>query len=143
MEIKPQPKLKFVGVHIINVQFKASQEITKEKSLNINIEPTVFYPEDNTNAFSILMTVSISHKEELSLTVHSVGNFLVETEGSTSDQDFRKSLVNANAPAIMFPYLRAFISTFTSNLGGIVSPIILPTQFFQGELKEHKPSVVE
>jgi preprotein translocase subunit SecB len=36
----------------------------------------------------------------------------------------------------MFPYVRAFITTLTTNLGNVTNPLIIPTQFFKGELEE-------
>lgn len=45
-------------------------------------------------------------------------------------------IVNSNSPAIMFPYVRAFISTLTTNLGNVTGPLLIPTQFFRGELEE-------
>lgn len=52
------------------------------------------------------------------------------------DEKTKKSFVNINAPAIMFPYLRSFISTLTSNLGNVTGTLTIPTQFFKGELEE-------
>ena len=46
-----------------------------------------------------------------------------------------KPFIDINAPAIMFPYVRAFLSTLTANLGAGFPPIILPPQIFQGELE--------
>jgi len=51
-------------------------------------------------------------------------------------KNLKKVFVNINAPAIMFPYVRAFITTLTTNLGNVTSPLIIPTQFFKGELEE-------
>jgi preprotein translocase subunit SecB len=50
--------------------------------------------------------------------------------------NLKKVFVDINAPAIMFPYVRAFITTLTTNLGNVTSPLIIPTQFFKGELEE-------
>jgi len=35
----------------------------------------------------------------------------------------------------MFPYIRSFISTLTANLGSVVGTLVIPTQFFKGELE--------
>jgi preprotein translocase subunit SecB len=54
--------------------------------------------------------------------------------------------MNINAPAIMFPYIRAFISNLTSNLGNIIQTITLPPYFFGKEIeilniKEYKDKI--
>ncbi len=36
----------------------------------------------------------------------------------------------------MFPYVRAFVTTLTSNLGNVTGSLTIPTQFFHGELPE-------
>jgi hypothetical protein len=36
----------------------------------------------------------------------------------------------------MFPYIRAFISIFTANLGNTTNGILIPTQFFKGNMDE-------
>jgi len=36
----------------------------------------------------------------------------------------------------MFPYVRSFITTLTSNLGDVTGSLVIPTQFFQGDLPE-------
>ena len=41
------------------------------------------------------------------------------------DEKMRASFFNVNAPAILFPYVRAHITTLTSLSG--IKPIILPT----------------
>ncbi len=42
--------------------------------------------------------------------------------------------MHINAPAIMFPYVRAFLSTITSSFGKATGTIIIPAQTFTGEL---------
>lgn len=51
-------------------------------------------------------------------------------------QNLKKSFVNTNAPAIMFPYVRAFIAMLTSNLGNVTGALNIPPQFFKGDLEE-------
>lgn len=136
MEIKKQSHLKFTGVDILNVEYKAFQPFDKTKSnLNTQITPKIFYPKDNPSFFQILMTVEISADASFSLKVLAIGNF--QFSGKVSDKK-KKIYSNANATAIMFPYVRAFVSTLTSNLGLVTGTIILPTQFFKGDLEEFK-----
>ncbi len=66
---------------------------------------------------------------ELSLTA--IGSFQIEGE---VDEKVRGSFLNTNSPAIMFPYVRAFISILTTNMGIATKSIILPPHFFKGEI---------
>ncbi len=68
-----------------------------------------------------------------------IGNF--EFDKNCDNPDLKKAFVNANAPAIMFPYIRSFVTNLTSNLGNVTGPIIIPTQFFQGDLPEITPDL--
>jgi preprotein translocase subunit SecB len=86
------------------------------------------------------MDVSLKCKEHFDLTLVAFGHFELDVE---IEEPQKKVFVNLNAPAIMFPYVRSFITTLTSNLGTITVPIILPTQFFHGEMEELKTSVVD
>ena len=133
MEIKEQPKLRFNGVDFIHVSFDAAKEYDRESNVNIRIEPSVFYPNNSPNLFNILMDVSLSSESFFNMKISAVGYFELEEE--LSDQE-RRGCVNANAPAIMFPYIRSFISTLTANLGNVIELLRIPTQFFRGEIKE-------
>ena len=140
MEINSQNKLFFHGVKIINVNFNSIAAISKEKpEIDIKIEPRVFIPKDNETDFHILMNVKVQADEYFELNLVAVGSFSVS--GEFVNTEIRKNFINANAPAIMFPYVRAFVSTFTSNLGDVTGRILIPTQFFKGELNQLEDSL--
>lgn len=138
MEIKDQPKLKFLGVDIINVQF-ASFKNKKDSKIDIQVEPQVFLPSNLPESFKIIMKVLLAGAEEFRLELIAIGNFEISTTDEITSE-IRKSFINANATAIMFPYIRAFINTFTANLGNTTGAITIPTKFFKGEIKELSPS---
>jgi preprotein translocase subunit SecB len=135
MEIALQPKLRFLGVNILNIQFTVQEQLNMSDPVEITIDPKVYYPEDSDFHFSILMNIELKFKNTFFLTVSGAGNFVIEGENNPSN---RKLYVNANAPAIMFPYMRSFISTLTINCGNLVNPIIIPPHFFNGEMEEFK-----
>lgn len=138
MEIAVQPILKFHGVDIpsVNVDLKKHfNRETEQPELELEIMPKVFYPEDSENEFTIIIDLKISSKDHFNIAIVAFGSF--ELNKSTTDLD-SKTFINTNAPAIMFPYVRSFLSTLTSNLGSGILPIILPPHFFKGELEEFK-----
>ena len=133
MEIGTQTNLSFQGVDILDVNFKAIS--VPQKDMNINIECTskVFYPDIDNSLFKILMEIDLRDDRYFNLNLKAVGNFKLSEEITP---DLKKTFVNINAPAIMFPYIRSFISTFTANLGNTIMTLTIPTQFFDGELEE-------
>lgn len=135
MEVSKQTKLTFHGVDILNVNFNAIAPRQGELNIDINCKPKVFYPLDNRNFFRIVMDIELKDERFFALAIRAIGNFELDTE---INDELRKIFVNSNAPAIMFPYIRSFITTLTANLGNVVGPLLIPTQFFKGEIEEVK-----
>lgn len=133
METGNQKKLTFNGVDILNVNFNAIAPRQGELTIDIRFEPKVFYPDANKHLFNIVMDIELKDEKVFEMTMKAIGNFELETG---LDEELRKTFVNTNAPAIMFPYIRSFITTFTANLGNVVGPLVIPTQFFKGEIEE-------
>ncbi|MFA5753165.1 MAG: protein-export chaperone SecB [Bacteroidales bacterium] len=135
MEVKTQSKLTFHGVDIINVNFIAFAPRDKNLQIDIKCEPKVFYPVDNSYAFKIIMEIELKDEKCFVLALKAIGNFELESD---LDDELRKTFVNSNAPAIMFPYIRSFITTLTGNMGKVIGALVIPTHFFKGELDEFK-----
>jgi preprotein translocase subunit SecB len=135
MEIKKQPKLQFKGVDIVNVNFSTSQQIDKanQPELDLQIVPKIFYPQDRPDDFTVIFDVKIIAQDYFELSLIAFGMFEF---GEDAEEEERKKLANINTAAIMFPYIRAFVSTLTANLGASFIPIVLPPHFFKGELEE-------
>lgn len=133
MEVKEQIKLTFHGVDIFNVQFFSENPMDNSKNIDLNIIPRVFYPDNVSLEFKIIFEVTVKSEGFFNLSMQAVGHFSIEKE---VDDRVKKNFVNVNAPAIMFPYIRSFITTFTSSLGNSTGSIVLPPHFFKGELEE-------
>lgn len=134
MNIDEQVRLKFHGVDITNVEFNLQQSFTglEDKAIQINIVPKVFYPKGENKRFSILMNVLIKVEDYFELKVFAIGDFELEREVNI---EIKKGFINVNSPAIMFPYVRSFISAFTASLGNATGTITIPPQAFSGELE--------
>lgn len=133
MSTETQVKLKFLSVDFPVVNFHSEKQLLPNQEINIDIEPKVFIPKENTNHFKIIQEVNVSVKDIFNLYIVAIGNFELN---NVEDEKLRYNFINMNAPAIMFPYIRSFISTFTSNLGNITGTLNIPPQFFKGELKQ-------
>lgn len=98
--------------------------------VEFGIEPNGIFEEDN-KMFILTLNVLVKDKKsslEVKMTV--TGKF----EYETNDIQELVPYLGFNAPAIMFPYIRAYITNITA-LGGM-SPIILPTLNMEGIGKE-------
>ena len=76
----------------------------------------------NGNKFHLILDVHVNdanHYFDVSLEVHGIFEYI------TKDMNNLLNFICINAPAIIFPYIRAYVSTFTS-LSGIPT-IIMPT----------------
>lgn len=133
IEIGTQTKLVFQGVDILEVNFRSISASQKDMNINIECTPNVFYPENDNSLFKILMEINLKDDRYFNLNLKAIGNFKL-SESITPE--LKKSFVNINAPAIMFPYIRSFISTLTSNLGNTIMTLTIPTHFFNGDLEE-------
>ncbi|MFW5656665.1 MAG: hypothetical protein ACOC0C_03530 [Bacteroidota bacterium] len=133
MEVSNQPKLSFHGVDFLHVHFDALTPRANDMQIDIHCEPKIYYPAESANDFKIIMDLELKSERCFELSLRAVGNFELEKE---IDDTLKKTFINSNAPAIMFPYVRSFITTLSSNLGNVIGPLLIPTQFFQGELDE-------
>lgn len=99
-------------------------------NVEFGIEPNGIFEEDN-KMFILTLNVLVKDKKsslEVKMTV--TGKF----EYETNDIQELVPYLGFNAPAIMFPYIRAYITNITA-LGGM-SPIILPTLNMESVGKE-------
>jgi preprotein translocase subunit SecB len=133
MDIGEQVKLGFAGVDVISVHFDVKGARPKTLNVSFNCTPKVFYPDGDKSEFKIVMDLEVKDDQFFELTVQAVGNFRINKELT---DDLKHAWVNGNAVAIMFPYLRAFVTTLTSSMGNVTGSIVMPAQFFRGELEE-------
>ncbi len=132
MEVQKQPRLNFEGVDIINLSFKSEKPFDGDGDINLDVKPMLYYPDEtNTKIFMILIEVKLKSEGFFDLNLLALGNFMLSDD---TDENLGKALTNANAPAIMFPYVRSFISTLTANLGNTTTLMVIPTQAFKGTL---------
>lgn len=99
------------------------EESTPNIDFNINREVDYLEDEDNTMLVTIEVTLFDNPKENnypFSMKLNVTGIF--ELENIALDK--RESFAEANSVAILFPYIRSLITTYTSNSN--VPPLILP-----------------
>ncbi len=132
MQTSEQPKIKFLGVSVASVHLAAFKENIGEQKIDLLVDAKLFPREDGANSFRIWMTVEMRVPEFWEIKVAGFGDFEF---GENVGEKEQEALINVNAPAIMFPYFRSFISTLTANCGGTVPVSIIPPHFFSGVLE--------
>ena len=60
MEVTNQTKLKFLGVDFPMVNLYSEKPLTESKQIELDINPSVFYPKDLPNDFKIIQDIKIS-----------------------------------------------------------------------------------
>ena len=130
MNISEQPSISFEGVDIINVHFNSLQPFHLNEKISTNIDAKLIY-EEGQDIFRIMMVADVESQDFFTLQVQALGHFKLN---NIQNKEQSSNLINVNAPAIMFPYVRAFITSLTANCGEAVSTIVLPPQFFDGNL---------
>jgi len=78
---------------------------------------------DTEKRFRIIFELEVGHKNDFRLEVDYIASF--ETSGVIDDTFKGSSFPKINAPAIAFPFLRAFVSNLTLNAG--FNPVMLPS----------------
>ena len=106
-----------------SVNFTGKQ-LSKEMEFAINPEGE-FNKEEKT--FELILNVVVNDKEhnlDLNMRIHGFFSY----DGDNMDEV--RSFIGINSPAILFPYIRAYVSNITA-LGGM-QPVIMPTLNLRG-----------
>tara|TARA_R110002096_G_scaffold435584_1_gene661663 strand:- start:912 stop:1325 length:414 start_codon:yes stop_codon:yes gene_type:complete len=129
-----QDNLRFDGVKFYSVHFDILGKPKENADISLDIIPKILYHSDT--KFDIIFDVDLFIPDVFKLNLRSVGYFELSKD-ILENPNIKDQLVNTNSPAIVFPYIRSFISMFTANLGTIPS-LTIPTHFFKGKLEEYK-----
>lgn len=125
-----QLKFKFEGYRITFSEIRISPNDDLDRKLNLNFSSKKSEIQDSN--YFLDLGVSVSNQEKsIEISVEMRGFFIFDREISESE---KKTFFTGSAPAIMFPYLRAYISNATAMAG--IQPIVLPTINFAESLRK-------
>lgn len=117
---KFKSKLIFKEYKVQKIEFEANEDYNgKGVKVELNIDKSIEYIDKNMN---VILAVKLFNKMEkdypfkMNITVKGI----FEIENNTENINFEP-----NAIAILYPYIRAIVSTYTSMAN--VTPLILPT----------------
>jgi preprotein translocase subunit SecB len=116
--------IKFIESKLLSLSFLTEQDGLED---NFNLKYTSAFSADESKKFIVKFDVNLTSDNGVSISLEYMGLF--ETEVEITEEFQQGKFVTINAPAIIFPYLRSFVTTFTVNAG--LNPVILPTINFQ------------
>lgn len=115
-------KFRFKDFKIYSSSIEIKEGYAEDRQLEINLNPNGNVNKEN-GLYEIVLDVYVCNKTK-SIEIKTILKGFFEFDNDLSDEA-KDNFFNVNGPAILFPYLRAYITALTS-LSGII-PIILPT----------------
>lgn len=115
-------KFRFLNFSISETHIKIEPSEEQEHSLSINIDQTQYENEEE-GKMKLELNVKVADEKGL-VDVNVIANGIFEYDKDITSEA-KESFFNINAPAILFPYVRAYVSSLTAMSG--MSPITLPT----------------
>lgn len=114
--------LKFEKYNVDLVKFKRNESYTNASavSIDLNIGSDVEYISENKAVVRLYLKIfddEMSENAPFFMDVHITGIFIIDNPKTD------KYLIEQNALAILFPYVRALVTTYTANSN--VTPLIL------------------
>jgi len=130
-------KLQFDSFEVIKINIERFQN-WKKKQVAFDVKHvSELGSKENSNSFHSYILVTAKGEEEagpINLEVHVVGKFTIIGDHITNKE--RESFIHISSPAILFPYVRAFISSVTIQMN--IEPIILPPVNFYAAAARQK-----
>jgi len=131
MAVKNQPRLNFTGVDVHSVNVNIDSPYV-DAEIKHTIIPKILLDDEKPDYFKIIMEVNIEAEGFFKIDVSLSGQFILNMD---ADDEHKKVFMHVNAPAILFPYVRSFISTMTANFGSSTGTITIPPQIFKGDIE--------
>ncbi|MFN3753129.1 protein-export chaperone SecB [Flavobacterium sp.] len=131
-------KFQFQGYKILKSVIELNEEsINENQGLSLSFKTSGVVKKAE-NSFKLKLGVKINNSNNtVNIEIDAIGNFIFEPAEDNNDIS---SFFYNNASALLFPYLRAYISTLT-NLSGL-KPITLPTMNLSNLSDELKQNTV-
>lgn len=115
-------KFRFSGYHILKSRIEIQDPNTIHDNLEIKFKRSSGINEDDLK-FKLDLEVTIED-ENKSLLIEVISNGFFDFDKDITEEE-KSIFFNTSAPAILFPYLRAYVSTLTTLSG--IRPVTLPT----------------
>jgi preprotein translocase subunit SecB len=118
-----QAKLQFKGFEITKIVLDRDPSV-KSGNFNVDIQHIAQAQEDNKNKIKSVFIITINSEAQplFNFQVQAIGDFEIIGE---ADEKIYNNFMNISAPSIVYPYIRAFISTTMLQAG--IQPVIIPS----------------
>lgn len=132
MKPKVQNKIRLERFFVEQLKYDCSNYNIFSESDQVDIELSVgtSFSVDDSKSYLVKISVKITPKtKNFMIECDAVGRFVTSEE---IDDDFKSShFVKINSPAILYPFVRSYINTISTNSG--ITPIILPAVNFSSQ----------
>ncbi|QTA84497.1 protein-export chaperone SecB [Desulfonema magnum] len=129
---------RFVGYRISKIHCEIEDGFDpKNLKLSQSVEVQQNYDEDKKRFVEVIMDVSLE-AESFKFFIRMKGGFLGTEDMS---QELFEKLATQNSPAIMYPFARSIITSYTAQAN--IPPIILPAINFAAKFKQNNKRSVE
>ena len=134
-----QEGLLLESFHLVSLNFNLEQSnwenVMASKDTKFNIKFKALLKDSHKDYFGVLFNVVVENKDTgFNLNFEFVGNFKVNGIDVDLEVIEKHPFFRQSAPAIVFPYIRSFITSFSNNAG--FAPVILPSLNFSEAKKE-------
>lgn len=113
-------QLQLTNWRVVELSYKVGHNDSRENTFELSTKRK--FPEDEPMSFYILFEVKIEGKE---FTLELFCTFRFELEEGVTEEFKSSDFPAVNAPAIAFPFIRAYVSNLTLQSG--IDPVILPS----------------
>lgn len=139
MEKGIEAKLSFDGFKVVRSLWEVKGMGLPSENLNLEFDLNGVLDIKN-NLFILNLSIHLFDEGTLNIEVESSANFTIP--GSNIDNPTIENFLYLNAPAILFPYIRAYITSLTalSGMKSITIPIINMTNL-KDQLKENTKKI--
>lgn len=115
-------KFRLKDYKIVDASIHISPDGITGKNMSVEIKPQSYVSDKELN-YKLQFDINISNSEnQFSVFASIIGLFEFDSD---LDPVAKDKFFKINAPSLLFPYVRAYISTLTSLSG--MAPVILPT----------------
>lgn len=132
MKPKVQNKIRLERFFVEQLKYECNNynQFTDSDQVDIELSVGTSFSDDDLKSYLVKISVKITPKtNDFTLECDAFGRFVTSEE---IDDDFKNShFVIINSPAILYPFVRSYINTITTNSG--ISPIILPSVNFASQ----------
>ena len=129
--------ISFENYRVLELSYKRKTDIKKTNT--INLKPKIFNKiniDNSQKRATVRLGVVIDEEVPFKLKVEIEGTFLYDVKEDPNKIGF-KNLLNTNAVAILYPYLRSLVSSLTG-MSNEFAQLILPTVNIAQMLKDNK-----